>query len=594
MNILGISAFFHDSAAALVSDQEGILAAAEEERFTRKKHDHNFPMNSINYCMKESGLVYSEIDLVAFYEEPWSKLNRVCYNYLKTLFKTDIKLGEIASGWINQKLWVREFIVNNLGLPSHKIKFFPHHLSHAYSAFGPSGFDSAACLTLDGVGEWETATFGVFEDGNYKKIRSHFFPNSLGLLYSAFAEFLGFEVNDGEFKVMGMAAYGTPKYKDKIEKLFTKKSGIEIEIDMSFFVFDRSNKTNLSRKFADSFGPSREKESQFLSADLDVISFNNSKELILDSQKYYADIAASLQAVFEEIVLDMVQEIHDLTGKEKLVYAGGVALNSVVNGRIVQESKFKEVFIQPAAGDSGGALGAAFCALGPALYANRDTFYYKTGSLGQAYTRAEIEKSIHTNKISNFQEWSCTEELTKELVKRILKGEVGALMRGGFEFGPRALGNRSIIADPRTSKMKARVNHAVKFRELFRPFAPIVTKEAASIFFDFRAPEKIDSQPFAFMMGVTRVRETARSQLEAVTHVDGTARVQIVHEENDPFLHGLLSEFGKVSGVPVLMNTSFNRRGEPIVNSPDEAISAFLWTDIDFLVMETFVLFKSP
>ena len=412
-------------------------------------------------------------------------------------------------------------------------------------------------------------------------------------MYSAFAEFLGFEVNDGEFKVMGMAAYGEAKYKDKIERLFKSRVGLEILLDMSFFAFDRSNQTSLSHKFINLFGPARDKEAQFLSADADVISFTNSKQLVLDSQKYYADIAASLQAVFEETVLSLVQELYKKTGQDNLVYAGGVALNSVVNGRIVQESNFKNVFIQPAAGDSGAALGAAFCALGPKLFTDRKTFCYTTGALGQEYKRSDIVKSIKRSKVKKFYEWSTTEELINHLVKRLLRGEVGALMRGGFEFGPRALGNRSIIADPRTSKMKARVNHAVKFRELFRPFAPIVTKDSASKFFEFSSPDKVNSQPFAFMMGVTNVHKAVRGQLEAITHVDGTARVQIVHEESNQFLHALLSEFGKLSGVPVLMNTSFNRRGEPIVNSPDEAISAFLWTDIDFLVMESFVLFKS-
>lgn len=466
-------------------------------------------------------------------------------------------------------------------------------MSHAYSAFGPSGFESAASLTLDGVGEWETATFGVFEKGQYRKIGRNIFPNSLGIMYSAFAEFLGFEVNDGEFKVMGMAAYGEPIYKRKIEKLFKVRSNLKIVLDMSYFVFDRSNKTNISKKFLDLFGPIRRPESQFLSADTDVVSFTNSKELVLEEQKVYADVAASLQAVFEETILNLVHELQKITGQKNLVFAGGVALNSVVNGRIIQESNFKNIFIQPAAGDSGAALGAAFCALGPVLYSDRQKFMYKTGALGQAYDRSDIVKSIKLNKITNFHEWSNSEDLTDEIVKRLLRGEVGAIMRGGFEFGPRALGNRSIIADPRTSKMKARVNHAVKFRELFRPFAPIVTNEDAPDFFQFFAPENVNSQPFSFMMGVTKVHESKQKQLEAITHVDGTARVQIVHEKNDRFLHNLLSNFGKVSGVPVLMNTSFNRRGEPIVNSPDEAISAFLWTDIDFLVMESFVLYKT-
>ena len=592
MNVLGISCFFHDAAAALISADHGVLAAAEEERFTRRKHDHNFPKHAIDFCLAEANLKPSDVDIVAFYEEPWSKLNRVGYNYLKSLFRSDLNLNSILAGWANQKLWVADYITNHLGIGRERIKFFPHHLSHAYSAFGPSGFSSAACLTLDGVGEWETATFGKFENGKYQKFASHRFPHSLGLMYSAFAEFLGFEVNDGEFKVMGMAAYGSPKYAERIRRLFQYQKGFKFNLDMSYFSFDRSSSTNLTKKFISVFGTPRPRDADFLSADSDVGSFTKSKELVIDSQQYYADIAASLQEVLETVVLELVEELYSFTNQENLVYAGGVALNSVLNGRIVLESSFENVFIQPAAGDNGAAVGAAFCALGSRMHQIRDQVRLKTGSLGKSYGPAEIIEASKRNKYPHFVEYEASAALIEEIVERLMKGQVGAIFRSGFEFGPRALGNRSIIADPRSADMKARVNHAVKFRELFRPFAPIVALEAAPELFEFQPATKAKAQPFAYMMAVTKVKTEHQSTLEAITHVDGTARVQVVHSESDPFLYELLTAFGKPSGVPVLMNTSFNRKGEPIVNSPDEALSTFLWTDIDFLVMESFIFFK--
>ena len=591
MIILGISAFFHDSAAALIDSELGILCAAEEERFTRKKHDNSFPSNAISFCLSFKGLSTSDIDFVAFYEEPWTKFNRVLGNSFRTLGRSELRFGELLGGWLERKLWVPEIVSRELGIAVNKVKCVPHHMSHAFAAYGPSGFGDAACMTLDGVGEYETGTFGYFKNGSYVKIASHEFPNSLGLLYSAFAEFLGFEVNEGEFKVMGMAAYGEPIYLDKIRRLVEVKKDFGLKMDMSFFIFDRSNKTNLSKKFLEYFGPPRTRESQFLKSDEDYLSFTNSKDSVIEAQQYYANVAASLQLFVEETILGYSRTLRKHTGLSKLVYAGGVALNSVANGRLVRESGFESVFIQPAAGDSGSAIGAALALISKVVCAERKRFEYKTSAMGKAYSELEIRKAISDSGVEEFIWFDQEAMLVDAVAERLSAGQVGAICRGGFEFGPRALGHRSIIADPRSAAMKARVNHAVKFRELFRPFAPIVAEERAQEYFDFDE-RTLHSQPFEYMLAVTRVKPSAQKKLEAITHVDGTARVQVVRSDKNAFLYELLMSFERKSGVAVLMNTSFNRRGEPIVNSPEEAIHAFLWTDIDFLIIEGGLLFK--
>ena len=576
--VLGISCFFHDSAAALVSDQE-IICAADEERFTRVKHDSRFPVNAIKFCLSNSNININDIDALVFHEDPAVKFDRVSKSFIKNLPKSLTIAKDIISSWHNEKLWLKETAIRELKIPSTKIHFSEHHFSHSSSAYYPSGFKEAATLTLDGVGEWITSQGGLQSDKDFKKSWHINFPHSLGLLYSSFAEFLGFEVNEGEFKVMGMAPYGSPKYIDKIEKLFIKRNSVSYEMDMDFFTYEYSNKSNLGKKFYNLFGDPRKKESPFLS--------DSKKNLILENQVYFADIASSLQNVIEDQIVNMAKNLRVSTKSDNLCYAGGVAYNSVANGKIINESGFKNVWIQPAAGDNGAALGAAL-----AFQASKNSnnkYSMQTASLGKSYNEKEcinvLEKVGLNYKILNEKEII---ELTAE---QISQGKIIAWFDGRFEFGPRALGNRSILADPRYIETKNKVNLSVKYREIFRPFAPMVTKESASNFFEF-GKNTVNQQPFKFMLAVTKVKENFRDKLQAITHVDGTARVQIVDEINSNKVHKLLKAFESKTNFPILLNTSFNKRGEPMVASPGDAIQTFMWSDLDILVLNNIFIKK--
>lgn len=590
---LGISCFFHDSAAAIVDDNK-IICAAEEERFTRIKHDSSFPSNAIEFCLEKANIKANELNYVAFYEDPKLKFDRVAMGLIKQAFSRKFSSTKnILLDWATIKSDISGIISKKIEVNEEKILFFKHHESHRSSAFNASGFENSAIMTLDGVGEWDTASFGEIKDGgDYTEFANNKFPHSLGLLYSCFAEFLGFEVNEGEFKVMGMAAYGKPKYKNEIKKLFKSIEGFNFELDRKFFSYEYSDASNLAKPFIDLFGETRKPESPFLA--FGNKNFSNDIKFADSTAEYYADISASFQSVFEDIVLDFAKTLFKTSNSKNLCYAGGVALNSVLNGRIIRESGFQNVFIQPASGDSGSALGAAMLAWEKNTRNKKrpEGFTLLKGNLGKEICETSILTQLRRSKLEGMS-FKLTElEIIEKLVEELTNSKVCALAREGFEFGPRALGYRSIIADPRSAEMKARVNHAVKFRELFRPFAPIVAKEYACEYFEF-SDRDLEQQPFRFMMGVTNVRKDYQAKLEAITHVDGTARVQIVCGESNPFLHKLLLKFGEKSGVAVLLNTSFNRRGEPIVASAKDAINAFLWTNIETLVLNDWMIFKN-
>ncbi len=591
MKILGISCFFHDSAAS-ITDNGVILAAAEEERFSRIKHDSNFPFESIKFCLNMAGLKSGDLDYVIFYEKPLIKLNRILktlgYNYPKSfeIYK------DVINNWGSEKLWIIDFIKKTLNVPKKKILFYEHHFSHAASAFYCSEFESSDLLTIDGVGEWTTTSFGKTEDQHL--IRDNFidFPHSLGLFYTAFTEFLGFEVNDGEYKVMGMAPYGEPIYLDKIDKLFKNKKGLNFELDLSYFNFHKSMNSNLSIKFLELFGENRGKEEPFFienfKDDLSDEKFEVSNR-IKKRSKYYADIASSVQNYIENLILDFSKNLKSLNNNNNLSYAGGVAYNCSANSKLLKSGLYKNIFIQPAAGDSGGALGAA---LGlDFIISGKKRANFSHVYLGKSFSDQEIRSYLDNNGIA-YKFHENFDLLCDDVSDEIANEKIVGWFQGSFEFGPRSLGNRSILADPRYFKNKKIVNSKIKFRELFRPFAPSSLKEFASIYYELNEHE-IEQQPYSFMLSTVKVREEYKDRLQAITHLDGTARLQIVTKNQNEKFHKLISSFGQKTGIFTLLNTSFNRRGEPIVSSPQDAIATFNWTGIDLLVLNNFVIKKN-
>ncbi len=581
---LGISCFFHDSAACLIDDDK-IICAAEEERFTRIKHDNSFPINAINFCLEKANIKSENLGTVVFYENPVTKFDRVFKTLVKNFPKSISIIKDVATDWHSNKLWFKEICNQKLNIDKNKIKFFNHHESHLYSALIPSGFKNAACLTIDGVGEWITTEGSIFKNNNIEKSFSVKFPHSIGILYSALTEFLGFEVNDGEYKVMGLAAYGEPKYVDKIEKLFLYRNKNDFKLNLNFFSFEYSNKTNLTKNFIDLFGKPREPESKFLlSEQLSPMQFK------LDNyQKYYADVASSLQFVVRDQILLFVKHLRQISDSENLIYAGGVAYNSVINEEILKSSGFKKVFIQPAAGDNGGALGAAL-GFNWKLRVNKSNYTLENVYLGKSYSEKDClnELENYSFKIKKFKN---KDEQAKYLAELIFQNKIIGFFRSGFEFGPRALGNRSIIADPRKIQMKNKINKSVKYREQFRPFAPVVLDKKVDEYFDINKTQSL-RQPYKFMLSVAKTKKNMIDNLQAVTHVDGTARVQILYENDNPLLYKVIEEFGNISGVYCLINTSFNIRGEPMVASPKDALKTFTYSDLDILSLENYIIAK--
>lgn len=589
MFILGISCFYHDAAAALLKDGM-LVAAAEEERFSRKKHDFGFPEMAIQFCLAQAGITGQDLDYVVFYEKPFVKFDRILMTAMATFPRSVGVFRESMITWFNDKLWIKRLLQARLRVDSGKILFVDHHASHAASAFFCSPFGEAATLTFDGVGEWATSTVGrasaAWSNGGRNDLRlmqEMRFPHSLGLYYSAFTAFLGFEVNDGEYKVMGMAPYGEPRYIDKVRKVIQVNDDGSFWLDMSYFSYHYSVDRTFNRKFEELFGEPRDPKSDFVTAQTGPGAGDS--ELTRRNQ-YYADLAASVQKVTEEIILRMARYAHEHTGLKKLCVAGGVGLNSAANGRLVQEGPFEEVFIQPAAGDSGGALGAALYVYHVLLGRPRQ-FTMEHAYWGSAYGPDRIREAVASAGL-RAEHFGDDDRLIDRVVDDLIAGKVIGWFQGRFEWGPRALGNRSILADPRRAEMKSIVNEKIKFREPFRPFAPAILEERANDYFTFDATRQYPSR---FMLLVLPIREGKADEVPAVNHM-GTGRLQTVRREWNPRYHGILQKFGQATGVPVVLNTSFNLRGEPIVTEPGHAISTFMRSGLDVLVLENFRIVK--
>lgn len=587
MNILGISAFYHDSAACLVRDGE-IVAAAQEERFSRQKHDASFPQRAIDYCLAEAGISPRELDYVAFYDKPILKFDRILETYISysprgfRLFLAGLPL------WLRQKLHLPRELDRGLhGEYQGPYVFTDHHESHAASAFYPSPFEEAAIVTLDGVGEWATGSIGVGSGRKMRLIKELHFPHSLGMLYSAFTYYTGFRVNSGEYKLMGLAPYGEPIHKDLIlDELIDLKDDGSFRMNMSYFAYGYRN-VMTSRRFNRLFaGQPRVPESPITRREM--------------------DLAASIQSVAEEIVGRITSHAHDLTGQKNLVMAGGVALNCVANGRVLREGPFDDVWVQPAAGDAGGALGAAMF-VWHQLLENRRVPSRPDGQcgslLGPSFSSDQVKGYLDSVGAS-YRRYSY-EELVPLVADLIASGQVVGHMAGRMEFGPRALGARSILGDARSPDMQSKMNLKIKFRESFRPFAPAVLRESVHDYFAMRHEE--DSPYMLLVAPVLESRRTVtdetsaeglaivnevRSDIPAVTHVDYSARVQTVDGDRSPRFHDILGAFEAATGSSVLINTSFNVRGEPIVCTPADAYRCFMATDMDVLVIEDFALYK--
>lgn len=585
--ILGISAFYHDSAACLVRDGQ-ILAAAQEERFTRKKHDHRFPRNAVEYCFQQAEISAEDLSYVAFYDKPWIKFERLLETYLAFAPKGIFSYLKAMPLWLKEKLWMGELLKKELGFEGELI-FPEHHQSHAASAFYPSPFERAAILTLDGVGEWATASWGV---GNKNKIDLQFelhFPHSLGLLYSAFTYYTGFKVNSGEYKVMGLAPYGEPKYVAQIlDELIDLKEDGSLRLNMKYFNYCQGL-TMTSPAFDELFGgPPRKPESKLTQREM--------------------DLARSVQEVTEEVMLRMARHIRKETGEKYLCLAGGVALNCVGNGKIYHERIFDNLWIQPAAGDAGGALGAALFAWYQVLEKPRQVnpvHDSQAGSyLGPAYSGEEIEEWLQSAELPYHRFHNG--QVPKITAGIIAQGKVVGWFSGRMEFGPRALGARSILGDARDREMQKVMNLKIKYRESFRPFAPSCLRAEVSNYFELDgespymllvAPVRRDRQrkmtdKEEHLFGIEKLN-IQRSDLPAITHVDYSARIQTVEEETNPKFHQLIDEFKRLTGYGVVINTSFNVRGEPIVCTPQEAYRCFMRTEMDALVLEDCVLYKA-
>ena len=591
MNVLGISCYFHDAAAALLQDG-ALVAAAEEERFSRKKHDYEYPERAIDFCLRTGKITAADLDYVVFFEKPFVKFERLLLTSLQTFPRSHKVFREAMVSWLGDKLWVKNLIQQRLKVGPERVLFSEHHLSHAASAFYCSPFDEAAVLTIDGVGEWTTASIGVGRGSDLKLLKEIRFPHSLGLLYSAFTAFLGFEVNEGEYKVMGMAPFGTPRYVDKVWKLIHVSSDGSFDLDMQYFSFHHSTHQTFNERFVELFGAPRDPRMNFFTSSSGFPAYFGERPADFEAQaranQHYADIAASIQKVTEEVILKLALAAHRETGLTKLCLAGGCALNSVANGRILRETPFEDVFVQPAAGDGGAAAGAALYGYHAVLGKPRG-FVMQHAAWGEEHGPAVTEGFLREHGIP-FERYDDEDRLLACVVDRLQAGHVVGWSQGRFEWGPRALGQRSIIADPRRADMKDIVNTKIKFREPFRPFAPSVLAERASDY--FALPDAARHYPARFMLYVVDVKPEHHATLPAITHVDGTGRLQTVREEANGRYYRLIDAFGRATGVPVVLNTSFNLRGEPIVNTPAEAFNTFMASGMDTLVLGDHVVDK--
>ncbi len=590
--ILGISCFYHDSAAALIRDGQ-LVAASMEERLTRLKNDNSFPAQAIQFCLRKAGITGAELDYVVFYEKPLVKFERILMSTLGSFPRSRDVWREAMLAWLPEKLWVKSIIQSKLKIDPSRILFCDHHMSHAASAFYCSPFDEAAILTIDAVGEWTTTTMGRATanwDGTGKNEINLFaeqrFPHSLGLLYSAFTAFLGFKVNEGEYKVMGMAPYGTPRYVDKVYKLFNLYDDGSFSLNMDYFSFHYSATETYNHKFVDLFGERRPASDDFFT--IKTNPERAGERAAMERNQYYADVAASIQQVTEDALLKMANTLYAKTGLKKLCMAGGVALNSVANYKILRQTPFEEIYIQPASGDDGGALGAALWVYHTVLNQPRvmvmDHCYW-----GEEYSDGETKAFLDSIGVP-YEHYVDDDKLLDRVADEIAHGKVIGWHQGRFEWGPRALGNRSILADPRRAEMKEIVNTKIKFREPFRPFAPVVLTERAHEFFDFPGVET--AMPPRFMLMVSPVCADKCDVIPATTHEGGTGRLQTIDVKTNHRYYEIVRRFGQATGVPVLLNTSFNLRGEPIVSTPQNAWNTFSNSGLDLLAIGSFLVKK--
>lgn len=562
MNVLGLSCFYHDAAACLVQDGV-VVAAAEEERFTRKKHDSDLPRNAIAYCLRAGGITVNDLDAVGFYEKPLLKFERILQSSLQNFPQSWRMFTRAMPVWFQKKLWIQTEIEGAVGKKA-PIYFIEHHLSHAASAFLVSPFAEAGILTFDGVGEWTTTAYGYGQGTDIELTKEIRFPHSLGLLYSTFTAHAGFEVNEGEYKLMGLAAYGQPTYYQQVRDLVDLRDDGSFQLDMRYFAYHYALHS-MSDKFIEVFGPPRAAEAPM--------------------EDRYANIAASIQRVTEEVMLAGARYIRRTTGSDNLVMAGGVALNCVANGRILREAGIKDLWVQPAAGDAGGALGVA-AYLYHKLSGRPRTWTMDNAFLGPEYSNTEIKAFLQSQDIA-YQELSDADLVTR-VGKLLAESNVIGWFRGRMEFGPRALGSRSILANATDPNMKDILNEKIKHREQFRPFAPAVLLEETPNYFALDAAHESP-----YMLLVADVHPQYRAVLPAITHVDGTARLQTVTAAQNGLYYQVIREFFGHTGVPVIVNTSFNVRGEPIVNTPAEAYNCFSHTDMDYLVLGNCLVTKA-
>ena len=589
MYVLGISAYFHDAAAAIFKNGK-LIAAIEEEKLSRIKHDYNFPENAIQFCLKEAKIQSSDLNYVVFYEKPFIKFERIIKTVIWSFPKTFNLFQESMKNWLFDKLWIRNVIQNSLDIPKEKIVFSNHHLSHAASSFYCSPFNKAAIVTFDGVGEWATTTFSEGNKNTIKMKKEIKFPHSIGLIYSVFTSFLGFEINEGEYKVMGMAPYGTPKYTDKVRKIINSNQDGSFYVNPKYISYHYSTKNSYSKKFLSLFGKPRQSDNLFFTNKTGYPKYFGNKpkdyKHQMQSNQYYADIAASIQKVTEEIIISLINKIPAKEYDFNLCMAGGVALNSVINGMITDKTKFKNVYIQPSAGDGGGALGAALTFMIDSKLTNRN-FIMDHAFWGPEFSDEEIKKVLIQSNFK-YTYYENKEDIQNIIVKDIVGNKVIGLFQNKMEWGPRALGNRSIIANPTLVEMKDIVNSKIKFREPYRPFAPSVMEDKIEDIFVTKYEKNVN--PNDFMLNVIKVKSEYINKIPAVSHM-GTARIQSVRKQNKDY-YNLIKKFYNITGIPLLLNTSFNIKGEPIVCSPADALNTFSKSGLDKLALGNYYLTK--
>lgn len=565
MNILGISALYHDSAACLIKDGE-VVAAAQQERFTRKKHDQSFPKEAIEYVLREGKISAKDIDYVAFYEKPYLKFERLLYQFIETFPRGIGAFTDSLPSWLTEKLTVPNAIAD-MGITA-KTHYLEHHLSHAAGSYFASPFKESAILTMDGVGEWATTTMGRGKDNSLELFREIRFPHSIGLLYSAITAYLGFSVNNSEYKVMGLAPYGKNVYKKEFDELIQIHPDNSFSLNMKYFAYHYAKHMN-TKEMETLFGqPPREKEGPVT--------------------EFHQNVAASLQAKTEEVIFALLHELHRETKSKNVCLSGGVALNSVANGKILSHTPFENIFIQPASGDAGSAMGAALY-VNNVIQKNTKRYHLKSAFLGPHYSNAEVKKVLDEKNVK-YSTFKNDEELVKETAKLIWENNVIGWFQGRMEWGPRALGSRSILSNATNPEMQDILNLRVKHREKFRPFAPVIPAEDVPDWFDADEPVP---EPADYMLMVYPVKKEKRKKIPAVTHVDGTGRLQTIREHQHPRYYNLIRAFEKHSKVPILINTSFNIRGEPIVCTPADAYRCMMGTGIDYLVVENFLIKRS-